>query len=100
MKTIIFLFSNTLFGNYVTCEFPGQLGNQLFQIAATISYALKHDLKSVFPGIKKAPGGKENLKYIFPKIVTTCPSSHFFVVREKKIGLIIYYPGKVIKIFV
>ena len=34
---------------YVTCEIMGGLGNQLFQIFATIAYAMKHNWTFVFP---------------------------------------------------
>ncbi len=36
---------------YVSCDFIGQLGNQLFMIAATLSYAWDHQAIAVFPGL-------------------------------------------------
>lgn len=33
----------------VSCQFVGRLGNQLWQIGATINYALTHDLPFAFP---------------------------------------------------
>ncbi len=35
----------------VTCQFFGQLGNQLFIIATTMSYAWDHDAIPIFPGL-------------------------------------------------
>jgi hypothetical protein len=34
---------------FCSCNFKGQLGNQLFQIAATLSLAQRHDLVPLFP---------------------------------------------------
>jgi hypothetical protein len=33
----------------VTCDFIGRTGNQLWQIAATVNYALKHNMRFGFP---------------------------------------------------
>lgn len=35
--------------SYVTCEIKGQLGNQLFQIAATLGYAWDNRSHPIFP---------------------------------------------------
>ena len=32
-----------------TCQFVGRLGNQLWQLAATVNYALKHNMRALFP---------------------------------------------------
>ena len=34
---------------YVTCHFLGQLGNQLYQAAATLAYAWDNGLEPIFP---------------------------------------------------
>jgi hypothetical protein len=34
---------------FVTCYLMGQIGNQLFQVATTLSFAWDHDVKAVFP---------------------------------------------------
>lgn len=34
---------------FVTCYLMGQMGNQLFQVATTLSFAWDHDLRAVFP---------------------------------------------------
>jgi len=36
---------------FVTCDLRGGLGNQLFQIATTLSYAWEYDAKPIFPGL-------------------------------------------------
>lgn len=33
----------------VTCQFVGRLGNQLWQLGATVNYALTHNMKALFP---------------------------------------------------
>lgn len=33
----------------VTTQFVGRLGNQLWQLGATVNYALKHNMKALFP---------------------------------------------------
>lgn len=44
---------------YVTCEIMGGLGNQLFQIFATIAYAMKHNWTFVFPYSEELWGHNE-----------------------------------------
>ena len=43
--------------NKVTCELMGGLGNQLFQIFTTISYALDYNKKFIFPDKKELKNG-------------------------------------------
>lgn len=38
---------------YVTCHFNGQLGNQLFQIAATLAYAWDYGAQPLFPELHR-----------------------------------------------
>ncbi len=56
---------------YVTCNFRGQLGNQLFQTAATVAYALDHGCVVSFPAITKAERGEENYRYFLHRISTS-----------------------------
>lgn len=49
---------------YVTCSFCGQLGNQMFQIAAAIGYGLDHGMQPVFYQNNNLPN-EEELKYVF-----------------------------------
>ncbi|MBS0620565.1 MAG: alpha-1,2-fucosyltransferase [Verrucomicrobia bacterium] len=39
-------------GDYVTCNYEGQLGNNLFQIAVTTAYAIDHGCEALFPPIR------------------------------------------------
>lgn len=39
--------------SYVTCQLEGQLGNQFFQIAATLAYAWDNDARPIFPELNK-----------------------------------------------
>ncbi|MBI3508831.1 MAG: alpha-1,2-fucosyltransferase [Chlamydiia bacterium] len=52
-KFLVFVFSGLsvcIYGtSCITCEFEGQLGNHLFQIAAATAYALDHQCEAVFP---------------------------------------------------
>ena len=59
-----------LFGTYVTCTFNGQLGNQLFEAAAAITYALDHGCEPVFPEAPRALNGVLNTKYVFHRLNT------------------------------
>lgn len=55
----------------VTCEFQGQMGNQMFEIAAAVAYGLDHDCDPVFPEIGAAQNGKFNRKYFFQRLNTS-----------------------------
>lgn len=67
----VFLLSSTIWGE-VSCQFSGRLGNQLFQIAATMSLAEELNtaplffLKSEFPEEQKDL--EENFRLVFPRI--------------------------------
>ncbi len=52
---------------YVTCELMGQLGNQFFQVAVTLSHAYDHDAEPLFPEFKTRYdfGIHENYQKIF-----------------------------------
>jgi len=49
----------------ITCNLMGGLGNQLFQIFATISYAIKSRNKFVFLDLEKLGGGSTTIRYTF-----------------------------------
>lgn len=57
-----------LLASYVTCEIQGQLGNQMFQVAAATAYALDHGYEARFPLLKKAIHGDLNLQYVFHRV--------------------------------
>jgi len=71
---IVFIcFITTCFSNengYVSCNFQGQLGNQMFQVAAAIGYALDHGCKAIFPSGKQAVSGISNFEYVFHRLNT------------------------------
>ncbi len=55
-----------------TCEIKGQLGNQLFEISATLAYAWDYGLEPLFPGLNS---GDLHLSYNRDKIffrLNTC----------------------------
>lgn len=56
----------------VTCDFQGQLGNNLFQIATTVAVALDHDAKPVFPKQKilRNTNGDLNLEHVLHRLDT------------------------------
>ena len=49
----------------ITCNLMGGLGNQLFQIFATISYAIKSKNKFVFLSQETLGGGSTTIRYTF-----------------------------------
>ena len=51
----------------ITCNLMGGLGNQLFQIFATIAYAIKSKNRFVFLGIDKLGSGSTTVRYTFWK---------------------------------
>lgn len=79
-KFIPFFFVICLFGSiwtfssihprrsFVTCTLGGQLGNQMFQIAAAVAYALDHDCEARFPKICQAADGKANVEFVFHRL--------------------------------
>jgi hypothetical protein len=81
---IPFAIFNNLYSQIVTCKCGGQLGNQLFVIASATSYGLEHNLETVFPFILQSPGGKENIKNVFPSINTGNFPKNFTSITEKK----------------
>lgn len=74
----------------ITCNLMGGLGNQIFQIFATISYAMKSRNQFKFTDKDKLGGGSTTLRYTFwnsffanlkPFLTSTFPGLH--VIREK-----------------
>jgi len=49
----------------ITCNLMGGLGNQIFQIFTTISYAIKSKNKFVFLSVDKLGGGSTTLRYTY-----------------------------------
>lgn len=49
----------------ITCNLMGGLGNQIFQIFATISYAFKSRNKFAFLNVKELTVGKSTIRYTF-----------------------------------
>lgn len=69
---MIFLFLIVLNAFYgaetVTCEIQGQLGNQMFQTAAAVSFALDQGYEARFPSLKRAINGPLNLQDVFYRL--------------------------------
>jgi hypothetical protein len=49
----------------ITCDLRGGLGNQLFEIFTTISYAIKAKIPFKFLNIKCMGGGTSTIRYTF-----------------------------------
>lgn len=72
---------------YVTCNLQGQLGNQMFQIAAAIGYALDHNCRAVFPlqKIKEAAGGWYHAERLFHRLDTSdFPTENLYIYNENE----------------
>lgn len=61
----------------VTCHFAGRLGNQMFEIAHTIAYALDHNCEPRFPHIEEAEQGPLYWKYFFHRLNVSPFSERF-----------------------
>jgi len=55
---------------YVTADIYGQMGNQMFQVAAALSYALDHGAEASFPDLPSAINGELNCKTVFHRVKT------------------------------
>ena len=73
----------------ITCNLMGGLGNQIFQIFATISYAIKSKTQFKFKNSSSLGGGASTLRYTFwetffvslkPFLISEIPPS--YVIRE------------------
>lgn len=58
-------------GSYVTSQIHCQLGNQLFEIAQTMSYAFDNNLPCSFPSIRDGMNAHLNLEHVFPNLDTS-----------------------------
>lgn len=74
----------------ITCNLMGGLGNQLFQIFATIAYAIKSKNRFVFLGVNQLGSGSTTVRYTFwktllvklnPFLVESLPQ--MYTIREK-----------------
>jgi len=74
----------------ITCDLRGGLGNQLFQIFATIAYSFKSKNPFKFLGLKTLGGNGCTLRYTFwesflsnlkPFLVSSLPQSH--IIKER-----------------
>jgi len=88
---------------YVTCDFLGQLGNQMWQVSAVIGYALDHDCEPIFPLIRQADRGALNYRYVFHRLNTLFPLEEVkFVDFEErhpcKYGEIPYQKGRSLRL--
>jgi hypothetical protein len=61
---------------FVTANLEGQLGNQMFQIAAAVSLAMDHNADAVFPDLveKSNYGIPTNYKHVFFRLNATRPN--------------------------
>ena len=75
----------------ITCNLMGGLGNQLFQIFATISYGIKSTSQFKFLDLETLVGGSSTLRYTFwnsflsqlkPFLISELPQVQ--VIREKE----------------
>lgn len=67
-------------------EFYGQLGNQLFQVAATVAYAMENDCNVSFPCLNKPDyaGIKKNRDVFFPFLSSRIYEGEPFYYKEEK----------------
>jgi len=79
----LFFFITTIWSSegYVTCNFQGQLGNQLFQAANVLAYGWENDLEPIFWGFDH-PFVRRNKSTFFFRLKTTpantlCPNTYF-----------------------
>lgn len=67
---------------YVTCQLEGQLGNQLFEIAATLAYAWDNDVQPLFPDLNRTdwniPYNKERMLFRLDNSELPQPSQHTY----------------------
>ena len=78
---------------YVTCFFNGQLGNQMFQVAAAVAYALDHGSEAIFPKVCEARDAEINARYIFHRLNrTSLPEGEVFYLYEDPLHPNVYTP--------
>ncbi|MGH7890571.1 MAG: alpha-1,2-fucosyltransferase [Thermodesulfobacteriota bacterium] len=67
-KTVVGIVAPLTLFSYVSCQLDGQMGNQMFQIATTVAYALDHQCECSFPHLKEALNGQLNHQYVFHRL--------------------------------
>jgi len=85
----LLVFVNLTSGNvianekiYITCQYFGELGNQMFEVANAVGYALDHQGEAVFENFNGAAGGELNYRYIFHRL-TILPFQHNLVFENQ-----------------
>lgn len=83
--------------SFLVGNFDGQLGNQLFEIAATVALALDNNATPVFPELETSDslGLKKNFEKIFNRLNTKLPKPLEVVIRQQgfEYSPIPYYPN-------
>lgn len=86
----MFSVSSASSSNYATCKIYGQLGNQMFQTAATIAYALDHGMQASFPTLGDAINGQLNCRDVFHRLnISPFPeNTHFYFHDHNLISIV------------
>ncbi len=69
--------------DYATCHLWGQLGNQMFQVATTVAYALDHQCEPIFPNLVSTLNGHLNYHYVFHRLNIHPPGGEVFYDHEE-----------------
>lgn len=77
---------------YITCEIQGQLGNQMFQTAAALAFALDHGYEARFPSLKNAINAELNLATVFHRLNTSALPPETECSHHSEIAYNIYTP--------
>lgn len=83
--SLIYFFLSFVYSDeYVSCKLSGQLGNQLFQVAAAMSLALDNNAVATFPDLnnKECFNIPANKTYIFSGLNTFQPDNKFDEYKE------------------
>jgi hypothetical protein len=69
LRVLLFVFFCwDLYADYATCHLWGQMGNQMFQIAATTAYAIDHQCDPLFPNLKETTNSHLNYQFVFHRL--------------------------------
>ncbi len=88
MKKLFLIFIVFLFrvegASFVEGKLTGQIGNQMFVIAATVAYSLDHDARAVFPDFisDRTNGIPLNFENLFYHLDTTLPEEVLYDFHE------------------
>ena len=88
---------------YVSCKFAGELGNQMFEVATVLAYALDHQCEPVFPFFEAA-WGDIHFRHVFYRLNALCPNhgihfeDYYPLTGHYKYGPIPYEPGRNLRI--